>query len=273
MLSGKGDYYVNGQREELAPQSFLVVSHGSRLSVNLPQAPSQPGLLFFHSGLVSRVMESLELPAEKLLQREGAAQGGGDGLPVGAGFSGKGRVQPVDLSFLERIHSGQPGIYTKLSWLAGQADSCSSFGALKADFMIRSVLEEILLQNYSALHISRRLTVIKRSTRIELFKRLSGAREWILENSALPLTLEDMAKTAMMNSQHFLRMFRQCYGITPHQLLVETRLDQGKRMLTVTDERISVICDKAGFESFSSFSWLFRQRYGSTPTAFRNLSR
>lgn len=234
MLSGCGYCCLNRQKEKLEPHSFLVINRGSRLSVQVSQEHSHPAMLFFHSGLVAGAME--------------------------------------DLSCLERIHSGQPGISGKLEWLVRMGGNCSSFSALLADGMIRSILEELILQNHAALRHSGYLAVAKRSTRVELYKRLSRTREWILDNSACPVTLDDMAKVAMLNSQHFLRMFSQCYGVTPHQFLIEARLGQARKMLAGSGERISVVCSQAGFESFSSFSSLFRKRFGVSPSRFRSLS-
>ena len=94
-------------------------------------------------------------------------------------------------------------------------------------------------------------------------------REWILANYTAPITLEDMAKMAALNSQHYLRMFRQCYQLTPHQFLMNVRLEQARRLLVHSGEKISVICQQTGFESLSSFSGLFKQRFGVPPSVLR----
>jgi transcriptional regulator GlxA family with amidase domain len=127
----------------------------------------------------------------------------------------------------------------------------------------------LIWQALAADETSRRLPVTRRSTRIELFKRLSLAREWILTHYSWPLSLEDMAEKATLNSQHFLRMFRDCYGITPHQFLIEVRLDAARRLLTDTKEPVSAICRQTGFESLPSFSGLFARHFGTAPTVFR----
>jgi AraC-like DNA-binding protein len=117
--------------------------------------------------------------------------------------------------------------------------------------------------------VSERLPVTRRSTRIELYKRLSAAREWILANYPAAISLEAMSESAMMNPQHFLRMFRDCYGITPHQFVIDVRLTVARQLLTETKQPVSAICRQTGFESFSSFSGLFRRRFGSSPSAYR----
>ena len=159
----------------------------------------------------------------------------------------------------------------RLEWLARLGNNCSSFSVLKADSIVRDIIKELIWQALAADEASLRLPVTRRSTRIELFKRLSLAREWILEHYSSPVTLEEMAEKASLNSQHFLRMFRDCYGITPHQFLIGVRLDAARRLLTDTKEPVSAMLpSERKFESLPSFSGLFRQpRFGVAPTVFR----
>jgi AraC-like DNA-binding protein len=83
------------------------------------------------------------------------------------------------------------------------------------------------------------------------------------------ITLEDIGVVAAMNSQHFLRMFKQVYGITPHQYLIDLKLRKAKEMLVGTGLTINEICQTIGFESVFSFSILFKGRFGVPPSGFR----
>lgn len=157
----------------------------------------------------------------------------------------------------------------RLEWLVRFGNSSSSFGALKADAMIRDILLDLIRQALAAATTAERLAVSRPSTRIELYKRLSLAREWIHANYASPLPLESMAEKAQLNRQHFLRMFRDCFGSTPHQYLTDVRLAAACKLLTETTEPVSAICRLTGFESVPSFSGLFRSRFGASPKAYR----
>jgi AraC family transcriptional regulator len=252
MFEGTGNCLVNGEKQKIDPGSFLPVNGGSRLSVQVSQKNAHPCFLYFHSKLAGQILKNLNGSREKLPPEQEIHLG-------------------IDFSRLERIHSKQKNLHYKLDWLAKMGGCCSSFSALKADCIIRSILEELIWENRAAFRLSGQLDVVKKSTRIDLFKRLSLAREWIRDNYASPITLGEMAGIALLNNQHFLRMFKQCYGITPHQFLVETRLVHAKRMLLESGKNISAICQDIGFESLSSFSWLFRKRFGSSPLLFRQV--
>ncbi len=235
MLSGSGHYTVNRQRETLDTRSFLLLNQGSRLSVHLPYPGVQPLFLFFHTALTAEALAT----------------------------------KNVDWCWLERIHPLTERLQQRLQWLAGLRDSCSSFAALKADGLIRGLLAELFGQATAAASAAQELPVLRQTTRVQLFKQLSLAREWIEANFASPVTLDDMAKIAAQNPQHFLRMFRDCYGTTPHRFLIDTRLQAARRLLLQTEESISAIGQLTGFESLPTFSRVFRQNFGCSPTAYR----
>ena len=107
------------------------------------------------------------------------------------------------------------------------------------------------------------------SLRAEMYRRLHHARDFIHACYAQPITLDQIANVAMVSPNHLLRRFKQAFGTTPHQYLTAVRLDHAKMLLRESDMSISEICLAVGFESFSSFSWLFQQRIGISPQAFR----
>jgi transcriptional regulator GlxA family with amidase domain len=162
-----------------------------------------------------------------------------------------------------------PTLSEQFSTLCRLHSNCSSFWNLKADSMIRDILLTLNRDAQAAITSADRLKVSRRATRIDLYKRLSVAREWIHANYSSPTPLETMAETALLNRQHFLRMFRDCFGITPHQYVIDVRLTAARQLLLETKEPVTAICRATGFESLPSFSGLFRQRFGVSPTAYR----
>ncbi|MEO6887705.1 MAG: helix-turn-helix transcriptional regulator [Ktedonobacteraceae bacterium] len=54
-----------------------------------------------------------------------------------------------------------------------------------------------------------------------------------------------------------------------HQYLITRRLERAQHLLLHTDRSVTEICFALGFESLGSFSWLFRQRIGCSPTTYR----
>jgi len=110
---------------------------------------------------------------------------------------------------------------------------------------------------------------MRRSTRIEIYHRLALARDFIEASVDKPITLSDYSRVACLSPHHFLRLFKQVYGETPHQFLTRLRLKCALDLLQSTEISVTEICFLVGFESLGSFSTLFKRHYGRSPLAFR----
>lgn len=235
-LSGSGRFILNGESQLIDDTRYLITDASSRLSIRMTHPDAQPLLLFFQSDL-----------AAKALARHGA-----------------------ELCWLERAHPMTVLLRERLTWLVRLGNNCSSFSALKADAMIGDMLRELVHDATAAAVTAAKIRVSRQSTRVQLYRRLSLAREWIDCHYGTPLPLDVLAGQAALNRQHFLRMFRDCYGLTPHQYLTEVRLTAARQLLIETAQPVTAICRLTGFESLSSFSGLFRMRFGASPKAWRD---
>jgi AraC-like DNA-binding protein len=82
-------------------------------------------------------------------------------------------------------------------------------------------------------------------------------------------SLAAFAREAAMSPYHFLRVFRDVVGMTPHQFVLRTRMHRAAVRLKRSDEPVSAIAFDAGFNDLSTFNRRFRRIVGITPTAFR----
>ena len=112
-----------------------------------------------------------------------------------------------------------------------------------------------------------------RFTPPEVLERLNRARKFIDLCYDLPLDLEEISSHACFSRYHFLRLFRQAFNKTPHQYLVERRIERAKELLSSQDLRVTDICFEVGFESLGSFSSLFHKTVGHPPITYREKSR
>lgn len=236
-----GTYMVNGARQTIAKGEVFFVNRGSRLAVK----GGAPVMLFFHNKFADLVMFSMQY-----------------------GEEASDDTLPYDFSYLERTHMDVT-LFDTVSALVPLGSSCSSFAALETDMIIRALFEDLLRKNQEAYTRSQNIHAIKPSTRLEVFKRISAARDWMEANFHADVTLERTAAVASMNSQHFLRMFKQVYQVTPHQFVIDLKLRRALALLESTALTINEICAEIGFESAFSFSVLFKKRFGQAPSHFR----
>jgi AraC family transcriptional regulator len=93
--------------------------------------------------------------------------------------------------------------------------------------------------------------------------------EFIEENLHRNLSLEDLSRQVGYGRGHFLRTFRAAAGTSPHQYLLDRRVERAKAMLKKTRTPLVEIATACGFSSQSHFSTEFRRRVGISPGHFR----
>ncbi|WP_375737451.1 helix-turn-helix domain-containing protein [Pseudomonas boanensis] len=97
--------------------------------------------------------------------------------------------------------------------------------------------------------------------------------EYIEHRVAEPISLGELATFAALSEYHFARMFRESFGMPPHQYLLARRLARARKLLQDTALPLGEIAMACGFASASHFSNRFRAAMGGTPGAFRAVFR
>src|ERR1043165_7623915 len=72
--------------------------------------------------------------------------------------------------------------------------------------------------------------------------RMVIARSFIERHYDTPITLEHISSEAGFSPYHFIRLFRAAYRKTPHQYLVQQRIEKAKELLRSSDMPINEIC-------------------------------
>ncbi|HEY6122852.1 MAG TPA: AraC family transcriptional regulator [Pyrinomonadaceae bacterium] len=107
----------------------------------------------------------------------------------------------------------------------------------------------------------------------DVLTRLSRARDFIDHCYDHPLSLDQISSKACFSRYHFLRLFRQAFNKTPHQYLIERRIEKAKELLGSEDIRVTDVCFEVGFQSLGSFSALFHRYVGHAPVTYREKMR
>ncbi len=102
-----------------------------------------------------------------------------------------------------------------------------------------------------------------------MFTSVSVVREFIDLCYDLPLNLEQISSQACFSRFHFLRLFREAFDKTPHQYLIERRIEKAKELLCSPKLRVTDVCFEVGFQSLGSFSSLFNKSVGQPPGLYR----
>jgi AraC family transcriptional regulator len=99
------------------------------------------------------------------------------------------------------------------------------------------------------------------------------AIRFIYEKYSEPLSLADIANSAIVSRFHFCRTFKDAIGVTPGRYLSAIRIYQAKRMLLNTRMNVTDIAFAVGYNSLGSFSNHFTDSVGVAPGRFRRISQ
>ena len=82
-----------------------------------------------------------------------------------------------------------------------------------------------------------------------------------------PNSVPEMAKLARCTPDHFIRLFREATSTTPHQYLIERRLQRAVQLLS-DGERPLDVAENLGFYDASAFTRAFKRRFGVPPSKY-----
>jgi AraC family transcriptional regulator len=103
--------------------------------------------------------------------------------------------------------------------------------------------------------------------------KVRAAIEYIEAHLNHDLSIDSIAAAVTMSAFRFARGFKKATGRSPHQFLLERRVELAKDLLRSTDRKLADIAQAAGFANQSHFAAVFRQRCQTTPLAYRVLTR
>src|SRR4029078_8830682 len=86
---------------------------------------------------------------------------------------------------------------------------------------------------------------------------------------AEPLDVRTVAAVAHVSEAHFIRNFRAVFDETPHRYLERRGVERSMFLLRETDRSVTEICLDVGFNSLGTFSRMFREIVGETPSGYR----
>ena len=100
--------------------------------------------------------------------------------------------------------------------------------------------------------------------------RLERVEEFLRANCTNRISLERLANEAGLSKFHFARLFKSATGTSPHQYLINLRIEMATTLLSETERTVSDIAETCCFSSVANFSNAFSRRYSTTPRQYRN---
>ncbi|WP_420401827.1 AraC family transcriptional regulator [Flagellimonas sp.] len=151
------------------------------------------------------------------------------------------------------------GVEEKLSLISKKSgfDNFLDFQSLLYDLAIsrnKKLLTTISYENQNDFHNS---------------KRIEKVYKFIKANYSKKIKINEAADVVNMTVVSFSRLIKQRTGKTFTEFVNDLRLGYALRRLIETNESISEICFKCGFNNISNFNRIFKKKQGCTPKEFR----
>ncbi|MGW6504315.1 GlxA family transcriptional regulator [Nonomuraea angiospora] len=102
---------------------------------------------------------------------------------------------------------------------------------------------------------------------------LAPLREWMVDNLAKPLAVDDLAERAHMSRRTLIRRFREETGVPPMAWLTDARIDRARELLEATTVPIEQIGRLTGLGAPASLRAAFHRHLGTSPQEYRSLFR
>lgn len=100
---------------------------------------------------------------------------------------------------------------------------------------------------------------------------LQKAITFINENFCKDISLDDIAQATYISKYHFARLFKSVYNMTVWDYVNIKRIDKAIHLLGSSNENITNIAIKSGFNSVTNFNRTFKKVTGCVPKEYRQI--
>ncbi len=98
---------------------------------------------------------------------------------------------------------------------------------------------------------------------------VKNAKEYMQEFYNSNISIIDICSEINISPYHFIRLFKEKTGTTPHEYLLNLRIENAKKMMKENDDNITLIGEKCGFINNSHFSTTFKRLTGVSPVEYK----
>ena len=251
VLSGNERYDIGHRNLSIYPDSFLLLNSGTQYSSDTDSSePVQSFHINFDKLFLQDFRDCITMKDSKLLARQST-------------------TAKSDQEYNETIYPFRGDIRYNVHHLKHHLDNGMQDEMLINEYLHHCLINYYSIYNEEVLTKVDKLGFLNKGTRLEILRRLNMAKEYLYSNFNQNISLDDLAEHACLSVNHLLRTFKQAFNQTPHQFLIQLRLQRAQLLLKSTKYPINEVVNLIGFECPSSFIRLFKTHYKITPLKYR----
>lgn len=181
-------------------------------------------------------------------------------------------ADPDGVEILEDLDGRDPQVERVLLSFLPELETGGLGGELYAE-SLANVLAVHLLRRYSSLGAGDRRIVSRGPSGRLSGRALKRAADFIGDNLASSLSLEEISAAASVSPRHLSRLFKDATGLSPHQYVIRERVEKARELLAGTDLPVGEVALVVGFAHQGHLARHFVRLVGLSPARFRRGSR
>ncbi|MDD6215073.1 MAG: AraC family transcriptional regulator [Firmicutes bacterium] len=122
-----------------------------------------------------------------------------------------------------------------------------------------------LIRNYTAMHLSR----FEYDVRMARMKKVNMILDYIHANYSQPISTSKLAKKWYLSESHMCRMFKAATGVKLTEYINKYRVDKAATLLLNSDDSVSDIASKVGFDNLNYFDRIFKRYKKLSPKKYK----
>ena len=246
VASGEEIYYANEKKYKVNAGEYIIGNEFTKSIVQIDHAEMVQGLCIdISSDIISEVAEFHDVNGTELKE-----------------------FLLSDQFFVNRYNVKNTSLGYSLNEINQKIKSGTFTNDLQQNELFYSLAESIITdQRFVFDHLSK-LDFKRNVTNEEVFRAVFQAKSLIDESITENLSLEKIAHQIGISKYHFIRVFKQVFGVSPYQYQKRKRLELTKIDLLNGND---ILCTAVlyGFPDASSFSKAFKQQFGQSPGSIR----
>jgi AraC-like DNA-binding protein len=171
--------------------------------------------------------------------------------------------------FFEHVYNVQESLFGKqLQKLSNALRNGQYHPEMINEEWFLQLVELIILQekgNYLSLN---NIPAKKTATRKEIYERLLQGKQYMEAYYSLNPDIATVAQNCSLSTFHFFRSFRQAFGISPYQYMMQLRLKYALELMQDENYSFTDIASLCGFPDLFTFSKAFKREYGMSPSRY-----
>jgi AraC family transcriptional regulator len=169
----------------------------------------------------------------------------------------------ADIELRDLLQANDPAVYQVATMLAAEAASGELGSRLLVESLSTQLIVRLLRSHASITFRDQRLVGSLSNLQLRI------VRDYVAAHISEGMSLPDLAGLVSLSPFHFARQFRSAQGCSPHEFVLQQRVEYAQRLLRQSRLAIRDVASESGFYDQAHMTRLFSRRLGITPKQYR----